>query len=636
MDRIHLLDTQTIEQLRAGEVIERPASIVKELVENAIDAGAQSISVSITKGGIDKIVVRDDGSGMTPADAPLAFQRHATSKIQSGNDLFLLTTLGFRGEALASIAAVTQVELLSRTADAIEGVRVRAGGSKPIETAPAGCPQGTTVTTRHLFFNTPPRRAFLKSPTAESHQVHEVLVALALSRPSIHFRFQSDGREVFHAPPQDELALRARAVSGKDWAQEGLPLPSAEVTLAEEGFGVTGLISPPSHTRNTRTGQYFFVNERPVKSQPLSFALSRGYGELLPAGRFPLGILFLTVPTDQVDVNVHPTKREVKFKAERGILQTVVRTVRETLNQANLFKKIDLPASDPLQGHRPADRRTDRLSRAESQERTESPALDSSVPIPDPADYPRPQRRRKTSSPDSYGARSEPDVRRLRMTDKPLVQESEAAPLSPADSQTTLWQRPDGTEFRVVGQSHELFVLVEVEGELWIVDQHAAHERIMYEQVLDGLRHKHSAVQPLLMPITFDLSPAAAGILEELHDYLALIGFDIQPFGGNTFQVQAAPAYFRPADTPDLIRELAEAQAEGRSDNSIEAKQEDLAARVACKVKSIKAGQTLTLEAMQALMKTLLDCTSPFTCPHGRPTMVRYAVRQLERQFDRR
>ncbi len=623
MDRIRLLDSHTIEQLRAGEAIERPASIVKELVENAIDAGARSISVSITKGGIDEIIVQDDGSGLTPEDAPLAFQRHATSKIQSSNDLFLLTTLGFRGEALASIAAVTQVELLSRTADAIEGVRVRAGGSAPIETTPAGCPQGTTVTTRHLFFNTPPRRAFLKSPTAEGHQVHEVLIASALSQPSIHFRFQSDGREVFHAPPQDNLALRARAVIGKEWAQEFLSLPSAEARLAEEGVGVSGLISPPSRTRNTRTGQYFFVNERPVKSQPLSSALSRGYGELLPAGRFPLGILFLTVPTDQVDVNVHPTKREVKFQAERELLQMVVQSVRKTLDRANLFKKIDLPASDLPGDNRQTDSRTTGLSRAESR------ALDSAVPIPDPADYPRPQRRGKTAN--SYGARSELG---LRLLDKPLVHESEAAPLSPA--QTTLWQRPDGTEFRVVGQSHELFVLVEVEGELWIVDQHAAHERITYEQVLDSLQHKHSATQPLLIPVTFELSPAACSALEELHDYLVQIGFDIQPFGGNTFQVQATPSYFRPADTPSLLSELAEARAEGHSDNSIEAKQEDLAARIACKVKSIKAGQTLTEEAMHALVKTLLDCTSPFTCPHGRPTMVRYSVRQLERQFDRR
>ena len=625
MDRIRLLDTHTIEQLRAGEVIERPASIVKELVENAIDAGARSISVSIAKGGIDEIVVQDDGSGMTPADASLAFQRHATSKIQSSNDLFLLTTLGFRGEALASIAAVTQVELLSRTADAIEGVRVRAGGSAPLETNPVGCPQGTTVTTRHLFFNTPPRRAFLKSPTAESHQVHEVLIALALSRPSVHFRFQSDGREVFQAPPQAELALRARAVIGKEWAQEFLPLPSAETILAEEGVGVTGLISPPSRTRNTRTGQYFFVNERPVKSQTVASALSRGYGELLPAGRFPLSILFLTVPTDQIDVNIHPTKREVKFKEERGLLQLIVQTVRETLNRANLFKKIDLPVADPPRDQRPADNRSESLSRAESR------ALDSTVPRPDPADYPRPRRRGKTA--DSYRARSEPS---LRMRDKPMVHEPEAEPLNPASSQATLWQRPDGTEFRIVGQSHELFVLVEVEGELWIVDQHAAHERIMYDQVLDSLQHQHSATQPLLIPVTFELSPAACSALAELHDYLVQIGFDIQPFGGNTFQVQAAPDYFRPADTPVLLSELAEARAEGQSDNSIEAQQEDLAARIACKVKSIKAGQTLTPEAMHALVKTLLDCTSPFTCPHGRPTMVRYAVRQLERQFDRR
>ena len=630
MGRIHLLDSSSIEQIRAGEVVERPASIVKELVENAIDASARSISVAIVKGGVDEIAIQDDGVGLAPDDATLAFQRHATSKIRSSNELFSLKTLGFRGEALASIAAVTQVELLSRTAEAIEGVRVRVAGSGPIETAPAGCPQGTTITARHLFFNTPPRRAFLKSPTAESHQVHEVLIALALSRPGVHFRFTSDGREVFNAPPQNDLALRARAVLGKDWTQELLQLPSSEETLAEEGVGVTGLISPPSRTRNTRTGQYFFVNDRLVKSQPLSFALSRGYGELLASGRFPLGIIFLTVPTDQVDVNIHPTKREVKFKEERGILQVVVRTVRQTLDQANLFKRIDL--SSPS-----ASLASDQSARevgSSAPLRTESQALDSSVPMPDPSDYPRPQRRQQSvSSPRSYTSNAEP---RLRMLEKPVVKEPAAVPLRPAESQSALWQRPDGTEFRVVGQSHELFILVEVEGELWIVDQHAAHERIMYEQVLDSLQNKHSAVQPLLMPITFDLSPTACSVLEELQEYLSHIGFDIQPFGGNTFQVQAAPEYFRPADTPDLIGELAEARAEGRSDNSIEAKQEDLAARIACKVKSIKAGQTLTPEAMQALVKTLLDCTSPFTCPHGRPTMVRYSVRQLESQFDRR
>lgn len=223
------------------------------------------------------------------------------------------------------------------------------------------------------------------------------------------------------------------------------------------------------------------------------------------------------------------------------------------------------------------------------------------------------------------------------MIPKPVVKAA-ATPqlLGTAGPQASLWQRPDGTEFRVIGQSHQLFVVVEVEGELLVIDQHAAHERIMYELVLESLRKKHADVQPLLMPLTFDLSPAACSVLEELQEYLSRVGFDIQPFGGNTYQVQATPAYFRPADTPDLILELAEARLEGRSDNSIEAKQEDLAARIACKVKSIKAGQTLTPPAIQALVKTLLDCTSPFACPHGRPTMVRFSVRQLESLFDRR
>ena len=269
-------------------------------------------------------------------------------------------------------------------------------------------------------------------------------------------------------------------------------------------MGLTGLVSPPSRTRNTRTGQYFFVNERPVKSQPLASALSRGYGELLPAGRFPLGVLFLTVPTDQVDVNVHPTKREVKFKAERELLRLVVQTVRKTLDRANLFKKIDLPVSDLPGGKRQADSRTEGLPRAERQARTESRALDSAVPRPDPADYPRPHRRHKTA--DSSGDRPEPG---LRLLDKPLVHESAVAPPSLAHPQTSLYQRPAGPNSVWLARAMSCLSWLKWQGELWIVDQHAAHERIMYEQVLDSLQHQHSATQPLLIPVTFELSPAA-------------------------------------------------------------------------------------------------------------------------------
>ena len=622
MNRIRLLDRPTVEQIRAGEVIERPASIVKELVENALDAGAGSIRVAVVRGGIDEITVQDDGHGIAAADAAHAFRRHATSKIRSSDDLFALTTLGFRGEALASIAAVTHVELRSRTPEAVEGVRVRTEGGADVQVTPAGGPPGTTVTARHVFFNTPPRRAFLKSPAAESHQVHDALVGLALSHPDVHFRFRADGREVFNAPRHPDVEGRAKAVLGGDWTRDLIRLPDAQASLAEEGVGVTGVVCPPDRHRNTRTGQYFFVNARLVKSAPLSFALARGYGELLPAGRFPMGVVLLTLPAGRVDVNVHPTKREVKFSHERHVLHAVVRTVRDSLDRALSFKEMPLSRSAAPAGP-PA--------RSGSTDRTESVAVDATVSVPDPADYPRrgtPANGRRTS----YAARAET---RLRTVEQPAVHDA-VAPFTPVGGQAALWQRPDGAEFRVVGQSHDLFVVVEVEGEVWIVDQHAAHERILYEQVLDNLRTAPAAVQPLLVPLTFDLAPAAAGVLEDLQTFLERVGFDVRPFGGNSFQVQAAPAYVRPDDAPDLIRELADAAAEGRSDNSVEARQEDMAARIACKVKSIKAGQTLTQPAMHALVESLLACGSPFVCPHGRPTVVRLPVHQLEGQFDRR
>jgi DNA mismatch repair protein MutL len=621
MPRIHLLDPHTISQIRAGEVIERPASVVKELVENSIDAGARNISVRIAGGGVTEIVVQDDGEGMSAEDARLSVQRHATSKLTSSEDLFALSTLGFRGEGLASIAAVAHLEVLTREPTAVEGVRVQAAGDAPVELMPAAAPPGTTVTVRHLFFNTPPRRAFLKSPTAEGNHIEEMLIGLALSRPEIRFVFTWDQRVVFDALPHESLAGRVKALLGKEWADGLIAVSTPKELALESGLSFSGLVGPPDRHRNTRTGQYFFVNKRLVKSQPLSFALSRGYGELLPQGRFPLGVLFLTMPPHRVDVNVHPTKREVKFQDERSVLHVLVQSVRQSLNQANLFKTAAMPVASSG-GPAAAPATTTVISRALSPE----------IPMPDPADFPV---RRK----------AEPDVDRA---DIPLRLVPKPPPLTPvaaggrggtpfgAQAQPTLWRRPDGAEFRVVGQSHELFVLVEVEGELWVVDQHSAHERVLYEQVLETLQHRKGESQPLLLPLMFDLTPAARAALEEVQEYLTALGFDIQPFGGSAYQVQATPLYFRPSDTPDLITELAQARAEGRSENSVEAKLEDLAARIACKVKSVKAGQSLTPESMKALVKALLDCRSPFVCPHGRPTMVRLSVQHLAAQFDRR
>ena len=621
MSRIRRLDPQAVEQIRAGEVIERPGSVVKELVENAIDAGAQTIRIQIVEGGIREVTVHDDGRGMPPEDALLAVQRHTTSKIRRSSDLFGLSTLGFRGEALASIAAVSRLELVSRTADALEGTCIRAAGSEPAESAPVAASQGTTVRARHLFFNTPPRRAFLKSPVAEGNYVEEIVIGLALSRPELRFVFNRDRRLVFdavaHTGPQ-ALARRAGAVLGETWATS---LVLDEDRTADDGVGLHGILGLPEHTRATRTAQYFYVNGRQVKSAPLSSALSRAYGELVAAKRFPVGVLFVSVPPRELDANVHPTKREVKFQDEQAVLETLIRQVRRRLDQANLFRRLELPDPAASQPELPAGSGTPTAARPLSGPDETPPHPRSTSPAPS-----RPQRQAT-----------------LRMVPQPRAAARVSQPASPSEpvvvaepAQPPLLARPQDPAFRVIGQSHELFILAEVEAELWLVDQHAAHERVMYEQVLAALRDGRGESQALLLPVTFELDASARTALDELHDYLTRLGFDIRPFGGQTYQVQAAPPYFRPADTPELIAELAQARADGRSEDAVAARQEDLAARVACKVKSVKAGQTLTPESMQALLKSLLACRSPFTCPHGRPTMVRMSVRQLEGQFDRR
>ena len=382
----------------------------------------------------------------------------------------------------------------------------------------------------------------------------------------------------------------------------------------------------------------------------MSYALSRGYGELLPAKRFPVCVLFLTVPPQEVDANVHPTKREVKFQDEQTVLRTIVQHVRRALDQTNLFKTMELPATAPSPEIIDS---TGSMASPQPLPTPMSVALSDDIPIPDPRDYPIRSKSYPSATP-AASSRSQHEPA-LRMVSQPQVQESVVTPgwtpsrtpatpsteLNPPlqavePEQPALLPRPEGTAFRVVGQSHELFILVEVAGELWVIDQHAAHERVMYEQVLASLHDGKGESQALLLPVTFDLDASARTALDELQDYLTTLGFDIRPFGGKTYQVQAAPPYFRPADTPDLITELVQARADGRSENSIEAKQEDLAARVACKVKSVKAGQTLTPEPMKALVKSLLACQSPFACPHGRPTMVRMSVKHLEGQFDRR
>ena len=581
MGVVRILDERVANQIAAGEVVERPASVVKELVENSLDAGAAAIEVRIRKGGKTLVEVVDDGEGMGPEDAELCLERHATSKITSAEDLLAVRTLGFRGEALPSIAAVSEFALVTRRREAPEAVRIATAGGATRTVSAAGAPPGTTVTVKSLFFNTPARRKFLRGDETEFSHVHGVLVAAALAHQRVRFRLVREGEEVFDATPSTD-ALQRLGVFFADSFRRGL----VPVDHESPRLKVTGFTGVPSLAKASRSGQLFFLNARPIRNPSLGAALGLAYQGLLPQGRFAAAVLFLEVDPGEVDVNVHPTKREVRFHDERRLVARLADIVREALRRADVFKDLALaepgafPLAAPLYAGGPLLR--------------ERPGAYSVPTQTQPGEDPQP-------------------LRGLRPA---LVERS---------------------PFRVLGQFRGVYVVVEVEGGLWIVDQHAAHERVMFEQVLASLADGRPQVQPFLTPPLLEVLPRERAVVEEFRDALERVGFSLSPFGPNTFQVRSMPAYFEAAEVLPLLREVIERSEEPADLGRLAGdRRTELAARVACKMKSIKAGQTLTPEAMAALVRSLLACASPFTCPHGRPTMIRLTAADLERHFDRR
>lgn len=584
---IRILPPEVASQIAAGEVVERPASVVKELVENALDAGASVISVEIGDAGRTLIRVTDNGSGIPFDELPLAVERHATSKLSTAADLFHITTLGFRGEALASIGSVSRLTLTSRTADSPVGGRIWVEGGRigPVETV--GAPVGTTVQVENLFFNVPARLKFLKQDLTERRLIDALLARYALAYPQVRFKL-AEGRSLSlqTAGDGDRRAILA-ALYGVETAQQML-----EVIAEEEEYRLTGFLSPTTLTRSNRKEITFFVNGRWVQDVPLTTALLQAYHTLLMVGRYPLAALFLELPPEEVDVNVHPAKAEVRFRNPDRVFSFVQRAARRTLlaytpipqiTPQHLWKSDDKPlVPEPS---RPMD-----VSWVLAHEEASS-AHQLSTTSPSPS----------ASSP----AKEPPPLPAARI---PLL--------------------------RLIGQVGATYLVAEGPDGLYLIDQHAAHERVLFEKLMTQYAQKNIPAQSLLTPTIVTLPPQSARLLEAQLPILARFGFQVEPFGPNTFQVRAIPTLFAHANPAEALRALVEDFEEDETplQAEIEAR---LAARV-CKRLAIKAGQVLSLEEQRALLNDLELCASPRTCPHGRPTMIHLSVDMLERQFGRR
>lgn len=586
---IRLLSPEVASQIAAGEVIERPASVVKELLENSLDAGARSVVITVEEAGRKLIEVADDGSGIPSAELELAVSRHATSKLVRSDQLFSISTLGFRGEALASIGSVSRMTVTSRVQDEQEGARLRVEGGIVGGLTKVGTTVGTTVRVEDLFYNVPARLKFLKSDITERRAIDVLVTRYALAYAGKRFRL-ADGKNVVlqTSGDGDRRAILA-ALYGVDVAKQML-----EVMSEEEGLRLTGFISPTSLTRSNRREITFFINGRWVHDVSLSTALLQAYHTLLMVGRYPLTVLFLEIPPAEVDVNVHPAKAEVRFRDQDKVFSFVQRSARKALL-----------AYSPVPNVAPSLWGTTRSIPSDQPHHT---GLDWKIGH----DEALLEIQNLQSSISTQAAQSLP-------TPQPPISPSQPASIP---------------LLRLIGQIGATYLVAEGPDGLYLVDQHAAHERVLFEKLMTQYATKNIPSQALLTPVTVTLPPPSANLLITQLPVLQRFGFDVEGFGPNTFQVRAMPALFMGSDPSAALRALVEdfEEDEAPLQHEIEAK---LAARV-CKRMAVKAGQVLSSEEQRALLIDLEACDSPRTCPHGRPTMIHLSVDMLERQFGRR
>lgn len=587
---IHLLPDEVASQIAAGEVVERPASVVKELLENALDARARAVTIRIEQAGKRLIEVTDDGTGIAASEMALAVSRHATSKLRNAEDLFHITTLGFRGEALASIGSVSRFTLTSHLVDSPTACRLRvdAGRMGALETA--GAPVGTQVLVEDLFFNVPARLKFLKQDSTERQQIDGLVTRYALAYPNVRMQLFQDGRAVLQTSGNGNRREILSALYGVDSARDMI-----EVTLEDEGYHLSGFSSPISLTRSNRREMTFFVNGRWVQDAALNSALMQAYHTLLMVGRFPMAVLFIELPPEEVDVNVHPAKAEVRFRHADRVFALVQRGVRRAL-----LAYSPVPQVSP----------------------TTWRAYPPTGPVIDPAWEMSAQAKLPAAPADWSGFETG-------------EQKSGGSAQAASSTEAKGAELPSGQLplLRLVGQVGGTYIIAEGPDGLYLIDQHAAHERVLFERMM---KHGNQPLpsQALLEPALLHLPPQSARLLNEQLPILSHLGFEVEPFGPDTFRVRAIPALLTGSDPLAAVRVVVEDFEE--DETPLQAEIEARTAARICKRSAVKGGQTLSGEEQRQLLRDLEACQSPRTCPHGRPTMIHLSVELLERQFGRR
>ena len=596
MSRIRLLPEIVASQVAAGEVVERPASVVKELVENSVDAGARKIDILIRRGGISLVRVVDDGCGMDRDDALLSLERYATSKIRSAADLQAIATLGFRGEALPSIASVSRFRLTTREAGAVAGTEIIVNGGKIDIVRDGGDAPGTQVEARSLFYNLPARRKFLRSENTESRNIEHQLHLQAIGHPEIAFTFVRDDRLVFQLPPAANLQDRIRDLYGNELLERLLPLTSAGLGKID----IDGLIGQAGVSRQTRAQQLVFVNGRAIESVVVTAGLREGYHTALMKGQFPVTFLFLNIDPASVDVNVHPAKREVRFRDPTAVREAVVNSIRRALEErrGDWQEKFRAPAAEP--SHRPVADLT----------------LRPTVSVPEVSHRELPQLEGRGGS-----------LNRPRAIE--VNRPYQERPIEEISAGRTTQQ------FQIIGVLNKLYVLMENADGLVLVDQHAAHERILFEELRRRMEEQGVPSQKLLLPQTFDLSPRDAEWVERNLSILQKMGIGIEGFGPNTFKIDCLPAFLKTSDPVSFMQRVVDDLKSASNSSSPLRLGEETIAKTVCR-HAVKANDPLRYLEVEKLIQDLLGCDLPYCCPHGRPTMIQISLAELEKKFGRR
>ena len=621
MSKIIQLSPHVANLIAAGEVVERPASVVKELLENAVDAGATQVTVEIRDGGMTFLRVTDNGCGMAADDARTAFLRHATSKLRTAEDLAAIATMGFRGEALAAIASVSRIDLLTKTAGAIAGTSLSLEAGNIAEESEAGCPDGTTIIVRDLFFNTPARMKFMKSDTVEGGKVASAVQMQALAHPEVAFRFIRDGKEVLSTPGTGSLEAAVYCVYGRD-SGKMVPLNSKW-----EQFTLTGFVSKPSDARPSRALQTFFVNDRPVKSRLLIAALEEAYRNQIMVGKFPACVLHLTVPANAVDVNVHPAKTEVKFLNEKAVFDCVHYGVLGALNKAPDRPQVALkPNPAPVAAPAPKQENFFRTMNAQ-----EYKAFTSAV-----KDAPKPSAVAAAATALAVEETKLPPIREnvILPTTAPVakpVPVPEPVPQQEEPEQVAIPAMPVDIPWRFVGELYNSYIIVEQGEEAYLIDKHAAHERILFEKL--KANQESISSQTLLTPVAHRLNADSIAILLENHPLLEELGFEIQEFGDNTILIRQIPMDLDDSQAADALETLAADLLNGRKERK-DSVRDELLHTVACKA-AIKAGWVSSEQELLKLAEQVLSRDDLKHCPHGRPICITLSKKQLEKQFKR-